>query len=77
MMWDELMVRMGYTHYVAQGGDWGSLVTHALLLLEGGHCAAGHINLPLLMPDETTMASEDPSEQATLCLLYTSDAADE
>jgi len=66
MMWDELMIRMGYTHYVAQGGDWGSLVTHALLLLEDGHCAAGHINLPLLMPDETTMASEDPSEQATL-----------
>ena len=26
-LWDELMVRLGYERYVAQGGDWGSLVT--------------------------------------------------
>ncbi|GIR83191.1 MAG: hypothetical protein CM15mP84_09390 [Cellvibrionales bacterium] len=38
-MWDELMLRFGYNTYIAQGGDWGSLVTHALLL------ACGH---PLL-----------------------------
>ena len=25
------MLRFGYDTYIAQGGDWGSLVTHALL----------------------------------------------
>ena len=34
-MWDELMLRFGYNTYIAQGGDWGSLVTHALLLQWG------------------------------------------
>ena len=36
LMWDELMQRMGYTHYLAQGGDWGSLVTQSLLLGKTG-----------------------------------------
>ena len=65
-MWDQLMQRLGYTHYVAHGGDWGSLVTHALLLLENTHCLAGHINLPLVMPDEQAMTSDDPVEQSAL-----------
>ena len=28
--WDELMKRLGYTSYVAQGGDWGAVVTEAM-----------------------------------------------
>ena len=31
-LWDQLMLRLGYERYIAQGGDWGSLVTHAVLL---------------------------------------------
>ena len=27
--WDTLMKRLGYNEYLAQGGDWGSAVTHA------------------------------------------------
>lgn len=65
-MWDALMQRLGYESYIAQGGDWGSLVTHALLLHPGTHCLAGHVNLPLVLPDEHTMSSADPAEQATL-----------
>ena len=65
-MWDELMSRFGYDTYIAQGGDWGSLVTHALLLHEGTHCLAGHINLPMVIPDDHTMTSEDPVERASL-----------
>ena len=65
-MWDTLMTRLGYDRYVAQGGDWGSLVTHALMLHPDTHCQAGHINLPLVLPDDTTMSSSDPAEQATL-----------
>jgi len=65
LMWDELMQRMGYTHYLAQGGDWGSLVTQSLLLGKTG-CKAGHINLPIVMPDDLTFSSSEPAEQATL-----------
>lgn len=65
-MWDTLMQRLGYEQYVAQGGDWGSLVTHALLLNEGSHCQAGHVNLPLVLPDDETLSSTDPGEQATM-----------
>ena len=57
-MWDELMLRFDNT-YIAQGGDWGSLVTHALLHA-GTHCLAGHIILPMVIPDDHTMTSDDP-----------------
>ena len=65
-MWDQLMLRLGYERYVAQGGDWGSLVTHAVLLHPETHCLAGHVNLPIIMPDEHTMSGADPAEQPTL-----------
>jgi pimeloyl-ACP methyl ester carboxylesterase len=64
-MWDQLMLRAGYPNYLAQGGDWGSLVTHALLVGDT-RCKAGHINLPLVLPDEQTVSSTEPAEQATL-----------
>jgi pimeloyl-ACP methyl ester carboxylesterase len=28
--WDALMKRLGYTHYVAQGGDWGAIIADAM-----------------------------------------------
>ena len=50
--WAELMKRLGYTHYVAQGGDWGSPVSSAM----ARHAPAGllgiHINLPATVPPE-------------------------
>jgi pimeloyl-ACP methyl ester carboxylesterase len=50
--WAELMARLGYAHYVAQGGDWGSPVSEAL----GRQAPAGlrgiHINLPATVPPE-------------------------
>lgn len=45
-MWDELMVRLGYTTYGAQGGDWGSAVTVQMGRDNLGHCAGIHINMP-------------------------------
>jgi pimeloyl-ACP methyl ester carboxylesterase len=50
--WAELMKRLGYTRYVAQGGDWGSPVSSAM----ARHAPAGllgiHINLPAIVPPE-------------------------
>lgn len=41
----ELMLALGYTRYVTQGGDWGFYVTRALGLLHPEACLASHINM--------------------------------
>jgi len=50
--WAELMKRLGYTRYVAQGGDWGSPVSNSM----GRQAPAGllgiHVNLPAAVPPE-------------------------
>ena len=45
--WDELMTRLGYDRYFAQGGDWGSIVTAAIGVQNKGHCQAIHMNMPI------------------------------
>ena len=54
--WDVLMKRLGYTHYVAQGGDWGAVVVEAM----GRQAAAGllaiHTNLPAAVPPDIEKA---------------------
>ncbi len=47
--WDELMVRLGYERYGAQGGDWGSAVTTQIGRNQG-HCVAIHTNMPIGRP---------------------------
>ena len=59
--WGQLMARLGYDRYVAQGGDWGSAVTHAMGLSETEHCIAMHSNMPLLSPSEAV--TKDLTEQ--------------
>lgn len=65
-MWGELMARLGYGRYVAQGGDWGSMVTQCIGLSETTHCAGIHLNMPIVIPDPNTMNDLTPSEQAAL-----------
>ena len=43
--WAELMARLGYDRYVAQGGDWGSAVTTEVGAGDPEHCAAIHLTL--------------------------------
>ena len=50
MSWIELMRRLGYTRWVAQGGDWGSAVTTAIGVIRPEPCAAIHVNMPLVFP---------------------------
>jgi epoxide hydrolase len=45
--WGSLMARLGYDHYFAQGGDWGSAVTRAIGTFESAHCAGIHITLAM------------------------------
>ena len=45
--WATLMARLGYHHYFAQGGDWGSAVTRSIGGQDPQHCAAIHITLAM------------------------------
>ena len=46
------MKRLGYTRYVAQGGDWGSPVSSAMARLAPAGLLGIHINLPAIVPPE-------------------------
>lgn len=50
--WAILMQRLGYTRYVAQGGDWGAYVTTAMAQQRPSGLAAIHLNFALTMPDD-------------------------
>ncbi|GAB3271263.1 epoxide hydrolase family protein [Parahaliea aestuarii] len=65
-MWGNLMASLGYERYVAQGGDWGSMVTQSIGQTETAHCAGIHINMPIVMPDPETMDQLTATEQAAL-----------
>ncbi|GAA0337739.1 epoxide hydrolase [Sphingomonas oligophenolica] len=50
--WAELMKRLGYTRYVAQGGDWGSPVSEAMARQAPPGLLGIHINLPATVPPD-------------------------
>jgi pimeloyl-ACP methyl ester carboxylesterase len=62
----ELMQRLGYARYVAQGGDWGAMVTTATGLQDPDHCAAIHLNMVIAPPDPATMAELSEREKSAL-----------
>lgn len=59
-VWDELMQRLGYDRYVAQGGDWGSAVTTFIGANHADHCAGIHLNMASVRPtgEATTPQAE-------------------
>jgi epoxide hydrolase len=64
--WDELMSRLGYARYGAQGGDWGSGVTQALGIRHPAHLAGIHLNMVTARPDPATMDSLTEQELSAL-----------
>src|SRR6266566_2413550 len=48
--WDVLMRRLGYTSYVAQGGDWGAVITDLMGVLAPPELLAIHTNMPGVIP---------------------------
>jgi len=54
--WAELMKRLGYTRYVAQGGDWGAFVVDQMGLQAPEGLLAIHTNMPATVPDDVDKA---------------------
>jgi pimeloyl-ACP methyl ester carboxylesterase len=61
--WAELMHRLGYTDYVAQGGDWGAFVVDQMGLQKLAGLLAIHTNMPATVPadvDAALLAGDPP-----------------
>jgi pimeloyl-ACP methyl ester carboxylesterase len=61
--WAELMRRLGYGRYVAQGGDWGAFVVDQMGLQAPEGLLAVHTNMPATVPadvDKASLAGEPP-----------------
>jgi pimeloyl-ACP methyl ester carboxylesterase len=56
--WAELMARLGYTRYVAQGGDWGAFVVDQMGLQAPEGLLAVHTNMPATVPADVNAAAQ-------------------
>jgi len=50
--WAQLMKRLGYSRYVAQGGDWGAPISTAMARQAPAGLLGVHVNLPATIPPE-------------------------
>jgi pimeloyl-ACP methyl ester carboxylesterase len=61
--WAELMQRLGYTRFVASGGDWGAFVVDQMGLQAPAGLLAIHTNMPATVPadvDQALIAGDPP-----------------
>jgi glycerate kinase len=64
--WITLMDRLGYSGYGAQGGDWGSVITSIIAMLDQENCVGIHVNRPVVDADPNTMDDLTDAERHTL-----------
>ncbi|MBL9120231.1 MAG: alpha/beta fold hydrolase [Phycisphaerae bacterium] len=55
--WLTLMKRLGYTRFVAQGGDWGAIVVDSMALQGAPELIAIHTNMPGIFPADIDQAA--------------------
>ena len=54
--WDVLMKRLGYTRYVSQGDDWGSVVSDVMARQAPPGLLGIHVNMPATVPPDIAKA---------------------
>lgn len=54
--WEELMRRLGYKYYVAQGGDWGSVIVDKMAEQKPDGLLGIHVNMPATVPADIAEA---------------------
>ena len=64
--WIELMNRLGYDRYGAQGHDWGTSISTCIAQQDPGRVAGIHLVPPLVAPDPTTLDDLTDSERRAL-----------
>lgn len=64
--WSQLMPRLGYPRYAAQGGDWGAMVTTCIGIQDPANCLGVHLNMPIAPPDPATLGDLTDKEKSAL-----------
>lgn len=64
--WITLMDRLGYAEYGAHGGDWGSVITSCIAMLDPDRCIGIHVNRPVVDADPATINELTDAERQTL-----------
>ncbi len=67
--WAELMSRLGYSRYGAQGSDWGTSISTLLAQHDPQHVAGIHLTPPLAPPDPATFGDLTDAERSALASL--------
>jgi microsomal epoxide hydrolase len=69
------MARLGYDQYVAQGGDWGSMITTQIGLQDPDHAAGIHLNMVIAIPGGDDELTEEETQAMTDAMTIMTDGA--
>ncbi|KAF9049965.1 epoxide hydrolase domain-containing protein [Panaeolus papilionaceus] len=53
-VYHRLMLKLGYTHYIGQGGDWGSFIQRSIAIAHPEACLGIHLNMIMALPPAPT-----------------------
>jgi microsomal epoxide hydrolase len=70
-----LMDRLGYDGYLAQGGDWGSMISTQIGIQDPTHCAGIHLNMLIAVPGPEDELDEEETQAMTDAITLMSDGA--
>ena len=66
--WITLMNRLGHGRFVAQGGDWGAMITTQLGMMSPPGCLGIHLSPPRVFPEGEDLENLTPAEEHALAL---------